>query len=154
MLARFFPATADNSYRGPKLALWILGLVVLVRIAISFGSIVNGYGAASGPDGIPLDSFPAAASQTIISLFAMLGLSRLLLGLLCVLVLIRYRAMVPLMFAVLLIEQVGRQAIVYFLPIPRVGAPPVSMIHLTLLALMVVGLGLSVISRQSPATAT
>lgn len=154
MVALLLPARADNDYRGPKVALWILGLVVLVRIAIGFGSIVNGYGAATGPDGIPLDTFPSAASQTIVSLFAMLGLSRLLLGLLCVLVLIRYRALVPLMFAVLLIEQLGRQLIVTYLPIPRVGAPPVSAIHLTLLGLMVVGLGLSLLSRKPPATAT
>ncbi|MGK2933621.1 MAG: hypothetical protein ACSLFE_00045 [Gemmatimonadaceae bacterium] len=154
MLSRLFPQRMDNDYRGYKIALVIFGLVVAVRIAIGFGSIVNGYGAATGPDGIPLDTFPPAATQTILSLFAMLGLSRLLLSLLCILVLIRYRAMVPLMFAVLLIEQLGRQAIVYFLPIPRVGAPPVSVIHLTLLGLMVVGLGLSLLSRKPSATAT
>ena len=154
MLSRLFPSRIDNDYRGYRIALVIFGLVVLVRIAIGFGSIFNGYGAATGPDGIPLDTFPPAASQTIVSLFAMLGLSRLLLGLLCVLVLIRYRAMVPLMFVVLLIEQLGRQLIVTYLPIPRVGAPPVAVIHLTLLALMVVGLGLSLLSRKRPATAT
>lgn len=147
MLAPLLPARADNDYRGHKLALWILGLVVLVRIAISFGSIINGYDAATGPDGIPLDTFPQAASQTIVSLFAMLGLSRLLLGLLCILVLLRYRSLVPLMFAVLLIEQLGRQLIVTYLPIPRVGAPPVSVIHLTILALLIAGLALSLWSR-------
>lgn len=151
MLSQLFPDRLDNSYRGYKLALVILGLLALVRIAIGLASIFNGYLAASSADGIPLDTFPPAATQTILSLFAMLGLSRLLLGLLCILVLIRYRAMVPLMFAVLLVEQLGRQAIVYFLPIPRVGAPPVSVIHLTLLALMVVGLGLSLLTRKSPA---
>ncbi|MEX2326010.1 MAG: hypothetical protein WD553_04370 [Gemmatimonadaceae bacterium] len=152
MLSRLFPRRLDNSYRGYKLALVIFGLVALVRVAIGLGSIFNGYLAASSADGIPLDTFPAAATQTILSLFAMLGLSRLLLGLLCILVLIRYRAMVPLMFAVLLLEQLGRQLIVYFLPIPRVGAPPVSAIHLTILALLILGLALSLLTRK-PSTA-
>lgn len=154
MLDQLIPGRVDNGYRGHKLALVIFGLVVLVRIAIGFGSIFNGYGAATGPDGIPLDTFPPAATQTIVSLFAMLGLSRLLLGLLCVLALIRYRAMVPLLFSVLLIEQLGRQLIVTYLPIPRVGAPPVSVVQLTILALLIVGLGLSLLSSKRPATAT
>lgn len=148
MLSRLFPPRIDNDYRGYRIALVLFGLVVFVRIAIGFGSIFNGYTAATGPDGIPLDTFPPAASQTIVSLFAMLGLSRLLLGLLCVLALIRYRGMVPLLFIVLLAEQLGRQLIVTYLPIPRVGEPPVSVIHWVLLALIVGGLALSLIPRD------
>lgn len=147
MLDRLLPVRFDNTYRGSKIALSFFGAVVLVRIAIGFGSIFNGYGAATGPDGIPLATFPDAASQTVVSLFAMLGLSRLLLGLLCVLALIRYRSMVPLLFLVLLIEQLGRQLVMTWLPIPRVGEPPVSMLHWTLLVLIVAGLGLSLLPR-------
>lgn len=147
MLARIFPARIDNDFRGPKLALWLFGIVVLMRVAIALGSIFNGYGAASGADGIPLDSFPPAASQTILSLFASLGLSRLMLGLLCVLALTRYRSMIPLLFLILLVEQLSRQAILYFLPVPREGSPPVSVINLVLLGFMVVGLALSLWPR-------
>ena len=154
MLERLLPARFDNTYRGSSIALAFFGVIVLVRVLIGFGSIFNGYGAATGPDGIPLDTFPVAASQTIVSLFAMLGLSRLLLGLLCVLALIRYRSMVPLLFVLLLIEQLGRQLIVTYLPIPRVGEPSVSMVHWTLLVLTVAGLGLSLVIRERPATAT
>lgn len=148
MLAPLLPARADNDYRGHKLALWILGVVLLVRIAIAFGSIVNGYGAASGPDGIPLDSFPAAASQTIVSLFALIGIARLVLGAFIILALIRYRNLVPLMFLLLLLEQLGRQIALYCLPVPRVGDPPVSVINLVLLGLMVAGLALSLWLRN------
>lgn len=147
MLAQLLPARADNSYRGHKLALWILGVVLLMRVAISLGSIFNGYGAASGADGIPLDSFPPAASQTILALFALIGLSRLMLAVFAVLVFIYYRTLVPMMFLLLLIEHAFRQIALYYLPVPRVGDPPVSMIHLVLLGLIVVGFALSLWTR-------
>lgn len=148
MIVPLLPATADNSYRGHKLALWILGVVVLMRTAISLGSIFNGYGAASGADGIPLDSYPAAASQTILSMYALSGVSRLVLAALAVLVLIRYRSFVPLMFLLLLLEHTGRRIASYYLPIPRVGEPAVSVINLVLLGLMVAGLALSLWPRN------
>lgn len=147
MIARLFPVTADNSYRGHRIAFWILGVVLLMRIAIALGSIFNGYGAASGADGIPLDSFPQAASQTILSLFALIGISRLMLAAFAIVILIRYRALVPLMFFLLLLEQGGRQLALYFLPVPRVGDPAVSVINLVLLGLMLAGLALSLWPR-------
>lgn len=147
MLNRIFPERIDNDYRGHKIALWLFGIVILIRIAIALGSIFNGYGAASGADGIPLDSFPTAASQTILSLFGLLGLSRLLLGLLCILAIVRYRSMVPLLFLLLLLEQLSRQAVLYFLPVPRAGDPPVSTINLIILGLLALGLILSLIDR-------
>lgn len=149
MLSQLFPQRIDNTYRGYKLALWLLGLLLLMRIAISLGSIFNGHTAASSADGIPLDTFTPAGAQTVLSLFALLGLSRLMLGLIGILALVRYRAMVPLMFVLLLLETLGRKLILQALPIPRTGAPPASTMNLVLLALMIVGLALSVWPRGS-----
>lgn len=145
---RLFPQRADNTYRGYKLALWFFGLLVLVKAGIGLGSIINGYTAASSADGIPLDSFTPAAAQTVLSLFALLGVFQLLICLLCVLVLFRYRALIPLMFALLLLYQLSRQLILHFLPIPRTGAPPGSAINLGLLGVMIVGLALSLRGSQ------
>jgi hypothetical protein len=149
MLDRLFPQRLDNTYRGYKLALWLFGLVVLMRLGISLNSIFNGRLVASSADGIPLDTFPPAASQTVVSLFALLGLSHLVLCLLCILVLVRYRALVPFMFALLLLQHLVRKLILHFLPVPRTGTPPGSVVNLVLLALMVAGLVLSLWSRDN-----
>lgn len=149
MLDMLFPQRADNAYRGHTLALWIFGLLVLVRTAIALGSIFNGYTAASSADGIPLDSFPPTASRTILSLFALLGVSQLVLSVVCILVLVRYRALVPLMFVLLLLYQLSRKLVLYFLPVPRTGAPPVSAINLVLLGMMIVGLALALWKRDN-----
>ena len=146
---RLFPPRADNTYHGSRLALWIFGLLVLVRSAIGLGSIFNGYQAASSADGIPLDTFTPAGAQTILALFGLLGAAQLVFSVLCVVVLVRYRALIPLMFALLLLYQLSRKLILYYLPIPRTGAPPVSAINLAILGLMIVGLVLSLRGQAS-----
>ena len=93
---------------------------------------------------MPLDAFGEAGAQAVVSLFAIWGLSQLIICLLCLLVLGRYRSLVPLMFSLLLLEHLGRKLILHFLPIAKTGTPPGSVVNLVLLGLMVCGLALSV----------
>jgi hypothetical protein len=146
---RLLPQRVDNTYRGYKLALWLFALVVLMKLAMSLNSIFNGYVVASSADGIPLDTFPSAAARTVVALFAIWGLAHLMICLLCIVVLVRYRSMVPLMLALLLLEHLSRKLILHFLPIARTGTPPGFFINLVLLALMIVGLALSLLRSQS-----
>jgi len=147
MLNEILPRQVDNTYRGYKLALWLFGLLVLMKAGISLGTIFNGYTAASSADGIPLDTFTPAGARAVVSLFALWGLSQLMICLLCVLVLVRYRAMVPFMFALLLLEHLSRKLILQIMPIDTTGAPAGYFINLGLLALMIVGLALSLWSK-------
>jgi hypothetical protein len=71
-----------------------------------------------------------------------------MIGLLCVLVLARYRALVPFMFALLLLQHLSRTLILQVMPIDRTGTPPGFAVNLVLLALTVVGLVLSLRSRD------
>jgi hypothetical protein len=147
MLNEILPRQVDNTYRGYKLALWLFALLVLMKGGISLGKIFNGYTAAGSADGIPLDTFTPAGARAVVTLFALWGLSQLVICLLCVLVLVRYRAMVPFMFAVLLLEFLSRKLILQIMPIDTMGAPPGYFINLGLLALMIVGLVLSLWSN-------
>ena len=143
MLGRLLPRHVDNTYQGSKFAIWVFVPLLLLESVIGVNSIFMARSIASSADGIPLDTFPDAAAQTVIGLFATLGLDRLVMCVLCAIVLIRYRALIPLMFSLLLADQLGRRAIRYFLPIPTVGAPPGNIVTIVLLTLMVVGLALS-----------
>src|ERR1019366_7118783 len=111
--------TADNSYRGYRLALWIFGLVVAMKTGIALNAIFNGHFVAISADGIPLDS------------------------------LVRYRTLIPFMYVLLLLEHLGRRLFLTVMPIPRVGAPPGGFVNLLLLSLMVIGLVLSLRRRTS-----
>ena len=148
MTSPLLPRRADNEYSGRKVALWIFGLVVFAKLAMGVNTMLNGRSVASTADGIPLDTYTPAGAQAFVSVFALLGVAHLVLGLLCVLVLVRYRTLVPLMFTLLLLEHLGKRVVHQMMPIERTGTPPGSAINLTLLALMVVGLALSLWSRD------
>lgn len=149
MLSQLLPRSIDNTYRGYKLALWLFGLLVLVKTAMSVNSIFLGHKIATSADGIPLDTFPPAAAQTVLALFAIWGFAYVMICLLCILVLVRYRALVPFMFLFLLLEHLGRKLVLQFIPIARTGTPPGYFVNLALLAVMIVGLALSRWSRNA-----
>jgi hypothetical protein len=91
MLNEFLPQRADNAYRGSRIALWLFGAVVLLKLVIGVNSMLNGYSVATSADGIPLDTYTPAGAQVVVSLFASLGLAHVAICLVCVVVLIRYR---------------------------------------------------------------
>jgi hypothetical protein len=73
------------------------------------------------------------------------------LGLLGLIALVRYRAMLPLMYLFLLIEQLGRKALsVIHLDSPIVSAAlsPANLINWGFLAAIVIGLVLSIQTRR------
>ena len=148
MFSQLLPQRVDNTYGGHKLALWFFGLLVLMKTAMSVNSIFFGHKIATSADGVPLDTVPPAAAQTVLALFAIWGLGHVMICLLCILVLVRYRALIPFMFLFLLLEHLGRKLVLHFIPIVRTGTPPGSYVNLALLAVMIVGLVLS-LSRKS-----
>jgi len=151
MLNPLFPRRADNTYPGHRLALVLFGLLLVMKAGTSLGTIFNGYKAATVADGIPLDTYTPAAAQTVVSLFAVWGLTNLVLFFIGLVVLVRYRGLIPLMFALLLLQQLGRYLVLHFLPVVRTGSPPGFVINLVMLALMIVGLALSLWRRNDPA---
>lgn len=147
ILSRFLPQPIDNTYRGSKIALWLFGLIVFIHILQSVMVIVNGYSIAQSADGIPLETYPANAAQTILAIFMVSSLRRLIISLICAGVLVRYRSAVPLMFVVLGLNYLGGQFILQFVPIVRIGTPPGVLVNLAMFGLTVVGLLLSLWKR-------
>lgn len=153
MPGSLLPSKPHDGYEGRSPALWILALILLLELVIGFRSVFDAHAVATAADGIPLDMYGAAASRTIVSLFALLGVSRLVLGVLGIVVLLRYRALVPFVYALLLADALGRRLVLRFWPIPRSGGTGGSVVTLTLLALMVAGLALSLWRRRAKESA-
>ena len=120
MFNQFFPRRVDITYRGYKPAVWLFALVVAVKTAQSLGAIFYGYTTAIAADGIPLDTFPPEAGRAMLSVFVRLGLRHLMLCLFGVLVLVRYRALIPMMFSLFLLELLSAKLILWFIPIGNV----------------------------------
>jgi hypothetical protein len=167
MLTRLFPRQIDNTYHGYALAIWLLVPLLLIKLAIGFN--VSGFNPwvdnrliAQSVDRIPLDTYSVETASLVMFLFAAWGLALLTLSLLGVVVLIRYRAMIPLVYLLLSMEQFGRKAIATLHPIIRAeqttGFSNAALINWALLAALGIGFVLSLASpaerrRESAASA-
>ena len=148
MLNRIFPKQFDNHYRGHKLALWLFVPIALANVAIALVAIFRNDGGAQSADGIPLDTFTVAAAQSVIGAVALIGLAKLLLGFLFILALLRYRAMIPLMYLLIVVDYVGHKWLGFVKPIMHVaGTSAGTIVTLALFALSVIGLVLSLWGR-------
>ena len=150
MLARLFPRQFDNRFHGWRAALWILGLLLFLRLAMSVNSIVNTESVAAGADKFPLASYGADGARAVLMLFALHSLAELILALVGVLALVRYRAMVPLMFMLLSAEHVARRLIVQGYAIARSEPTTAAyVINYGMLALPLGGLLLSLLPARA-----
>lgn len=148
MFNQLLPQRIDNVHSGHKLALWLFALLVLLKVMMSLNSILNGNFVASSADGIPLNTFTPDGAQAVTSLYAIWGLGQLTICLLCIVVLVRYRALIPFMFALILLEHLIRRLILQVMPIVKTGTSPGFSINIVLLALMIVGLVFSLWSQD------
>jgi hypothetical protein len=147
-----FPRVIDNRFRGQWLGYWLLAPVLILKLGIAVASIVAP-GNANRADAIDVSAFSAAALRDQAMSTALLGLLHLCIGLFCVMAMIRYRAMVPLIYLWLVIEFLGRRVVLGLYPIERApGASSGSIVNLVLLSMLVVGLALSLWPRRNAPT--
>ena len=148
MLSRVFPRQVDNSFGGHRAALWLLGLFVVLKLVMSVNSMLNTASIATG-DGLPLDSYGPAAARAVLMLFSLSALGQLALAAIALTVLIRYRAMVPFIYLVLLGEQLARRVIVQSYTVPRTETSPVIwFLTFGLVGLLTLGLILSLLPAR------
>ena len=151
MFRKLVPRYTNGQYRGHTLAVWILGLVLLLKGLVGVDAIVNGSAMALFGDGVPLGTFPPEAVHAIISLFAIWGMTHLVLGVACLLVLAWYRPLIPAAFGLLLVEHLSRVIVLHFLPIsemdPRGESPGISPFPYGFLGLILIGLAFSLWRR-------
>ena len=149
MFGRLFPKQFDNSYRGPWLALGILGLLLFLRLAQTGMGLINPAIVIRGPDGILLDTFNPPAQAAFIYVFRLLCFFNIVVCLIGVLALVRYRAMVPLIYLILILLLLAGQKFLSLLyPIPRAPDAPGGMIVLAMLAVTLFGGFLSLLDTR------
>jgi hypothetical protein len=149
MLERLFPRQADNRFEGLRPALWLLGLLIFLKLAMSLNSILNTESVAAGADGIPLASYGPAAAREVLLLFALMALGHLAITLIALAALIRWRALVPFIYLVLLGEQLARRTIAQSYAAPGARLTDVAWyVNYGLLALLVIGLALSLVPAR------
>jgi hypothetical protein len=122
-----------------------------VRLLQGAKSIADPRATAITADGIPLDRFDAAAAHIVVLLFALTGFAFVLLGVLGILALVRYRAMIPFVFLLFLADYVLRKAVVMTYDVVRSSATPIGLyVNYAVLAVLVAGFVLSLLNLRKP----
>lgn len=103
-----FPTTADNNYRGNRIAPWVLLAFVVLFFVRSLIHVFKADGGANSIASIITFSGSPDPDQVIYLLFALWGGQQLVTAFIMAIVLWRYRSLVPLMFLVMIIEQLTR----------------------------------------------
>jgi len=148
MLDRLFPTPAGNAYGGHPAALWAFAALTAVTLWRSLHHILAADGGAQSIATIALDSFGPGGAQTVVAMFALWGISQLLLGLWFGVVLWRYRALVPAMYLLMLVEYALRTALPLLKDgVVKAGPAPGEVANWALLALLPVLLALALRRR-------
>lgn len=147
MIDRIIPACIDNHYRGHRLGLWLFVPITFINVSRSLTHLFKADGGAQSISTIPLDTYSSSAAQNIVGLFARIGLEQLLLASLFVLILVRYRAMIPLMYVLIVAHYIGARVVSQAKPLVLAGTSGVSTPFLVIAVLSVAGLVLSLIGR-------
>lgn len=148
MLSRIFPKQIDNNYQGHIFAAWLLALFLLVKTFASVNQIgLNPLWASrevlQGVEGVPLDTYSASAADAAIVLFGWWGVAGLTPTLLGLIAMVRYRAMIPMIYLLMAITKIGEQGLAETSPVVGMLGAGASL-PLIAIALLLVGFGLSV----------
>lgn len=159
MLNRIFPRQFDNDYRGHWLGIALFILVIALKALQGVNSIVMTHQVMTTADGIPVDTYGPAAAAAAMSMFALLGMYLLVLPIVGLVALIRYRTMIPFLFVMLLLVQLGSRLLQTMNPIARIAEPsmgyaghPIGFwMNLAILAVTALGFLLSIVDRSKSA---
>ena len=141
------PAKIDNVIRGTKIPFYIFALYAIVSTVRSCIHLLSPDGGAGTIAGMDLS---VAGADGIIFAFALWGSSQLLFAIIQLLVVVRYRSLVPFMYLMLMLEVLLRELVGAMKPVTFAHTPPGAIgnqIILPLAALMLV-LSLWSVSRQ------
>ncbi len=119
-----FPKYINNTYTGHPIALYTFYIIIFITIVRSLIHILAPDGGAQSIATIPLDTYSVESANAVIFMFGLWGISQLLLGILFLIITIRYKALIPLMYLFIFTEYTLRLILGFFKPITLTGVAP------------------------------
>jgi hypothetical protein len=147
MLESIFPKQLNHESQGSSTAKWVFVIITAVTIVRSLIHMFAPDGGAQSIATIPLDSFTPQGASTVVLLFAIWGLSQLVIGIIYIVVLWRYQAMIPFMYLLIIVEYGMRIVLGVLKPIEATGTTPGAIGNFIILPVAVVMFVLSIRNR-------
>ncbi len=139
------PVKADNTVCGMKLPVYVFALIAIISTIRSLIHLLAPDGGAGSIAGMDLS---VAGAYGIIFAFALWGSSQLIYALIQLIVVIRYRSLVPLMYVLLILEILLREFVGHTKPVTFAHTPPGEIGNYVFLPLAVIMLFLSLWSAR------
>ncbi|MGB0617308.1 MAG: hypothetical protein ACPGOT_04625 [Candidatus Poseidoniaceae archaeon] len=120
-MEKMLPATVDNTYSGNVFAFYVF---IMLTVMTTFRSLAHILLPDGGAESIATIDVRVEGGDTIIAMFAYWGLSQLLLAVLYILTIVRYKSLIPLMYLTMVVEYTLRFVIGLAKPIEHSGTAP------------------------------
>jgi len=141
-----FPKTITNEFPGHKLVLYVFYVLTAFSLFRAMLHLFSRDGGAQSVATIPLDTYSAGPAATLIGIFSLWGMSQLVIALIYLMASLRYRAMIPLLYILLVVENLGSLLFYFMKPIETSGAAPGDITYYVFIILGLIMLGISLIS--------
>lgn len=139
ILTALLPAKADNTVPGMKLPVHVFAVIAMLSLARSLIHLLARDGGAGSIAGMDL----SAGAPGIIFAFALWGSAQLIYAVIQLVVVFRYRSLVPAMYVLLIVETLLRQLVGHMKPVVFAHIPPGRIGNYIMLPLAVLMLALS-----------
>ncbi len=150
MIEKLLPQPVTNQYQGHPLAKRVFIALTVITIGRSLVHMFAPDGGAGSIASIALDSFSDGGANTVITIFALWGLSQLIIGLLYAIVLWRYLSLIPLMYLFFSFEYLMRLMAGFYSPgLEKIDTAPGEIGNIIFLPLGLAMLILSLRERQA-----
>jgi hypothetical protein len=123
LLDKILPKNPQQ-YSGTKFALYAFYILTIFTLIRSCIHMFASDGGAQSIATIPLNQYSIEAGSVIILIFALWGLSQFLMGVVYVVVILRYKGLIPLFYLLIVIEYAARIFFGHWKPIITTGTPP------------------------------
>ena len=147
-MGALLPERVDNTYSGHALAFYVF---IMLTVMTTFRSLAHILLPDGGAESIATIDVDVEGGDAIVAMFAYWGLSQLILAVLYLLSVVRYKSLIPLMYLTMVVEYTLRFVIGLAKPMEHSGTAPgeVANVVLPLLTLIMLMLSLQEKPTQS-----
>jgi len=142
------PDTIDNQFQGLKVAQYAFLILTAATLVRSLIHVFAPDGGAQSIATIPLASYSGEAAAAVVLMFSLWGLSQLLMGIVYLVVYIKYKSLIPAMYVLMIVEYAMRIVIGQMKPIVTSGTAPGSIGNWVMVPVCILLLVLSLIKRE------
>lgn len=146
---KILPKEINNNYNGKKIALYTFYLFTIMTVVRSLIHMFAADGGAQSIATIPLDTFSPQGASTVILIFSLWGLSQLIMGIFYVIVIWKYKSLIPLMYIFIFLEYLMRLILGIIKPIETTGTAPGGVINYIFIPLTIILFWLSINHKKS-----